>query len=507
MSAQPEPGLRRAAVAGVKWTSGSAIAQAILGFVQVAILARILPPSAFGLVAATVVVVGIASVVTDLGLNGAIIAHRTRDRAVLSSLYWTTVIAGAVVALAVAVAAPTIAAAFGQPALTELVRFAAIGFVVVPLGQQFQILLQRDLQFKAIARIEIAATCLGFIVAVATAAAGAGALALIWGTLGAAASKSLALAYRVWREWRPMLHLRLADLRGFRSWGLFQVGERATNYLGQNVDYLLIGAYLGPEALGAYFIAYQLCVKPMLLINPPLTRVAFPVFARRSDDDETLARGFLEVSRLIALIACPVLVATAVAAPDLVPVVFGDRWESSVPLIQLLAGVGIIKAVSNPVGSLLLAKRRPDIGFKYTLAAALVLAGLLRVAVEYGVTAVAAAFLGFGVVTMALWPLLIRRVVGLSVRRYAGALLVPLGYGVAAGAAMEVPLTALRGLGHLTALAAAAAAGTAVLGAFLYARERVYIAEILRVLMGRGIGARAAPLPTSTPAAPGVRGA
>src|SRR3954447_436829 len=357
----PSGGLRLTAMTAVKWTSASALVQAAIGFVQVSILARLLDPSAFGLMATTVVIIGVASMVTDLGLNNIIIARQTRDPIVLSTLYWTSVVVGATVAVAVIASAPLIAGLFHQPELTGLVRFLALGFVVVPLGQQFQILLQRDLQFDVLARIEIVATFFGFAVAVGSAVAGAGAYALIWGLLGAAVLKSALLALRGWRDWRPQFIWRGAELRGHASFGLFQVGERLTNYLGANVDYLLVAAFLGPEALGAYFIAYQLCVKPMLIINPPLTRVAFPIFARRATDDEALARGFLEVTRLIALAVCPILVGIAVAAPRLVPLVFGDGWERSVLLIQLLAGIGFVKAISNPAGSLLLAKNRPDI--------------------------------------------------------------------------------------------------------------------------------------------------
>src|SRR4051794_22123188 len=248
----PAGGLRLTAMTAVKWTSASALVIAVIGFVQVAILARVLEPSAFGLMATTVVIIGVASMVTDLGLNNVIIARQTRDPVVLSTLYWTSVVTGLTVAVAVIACAPLVAGLFDQPELTGLVRFLALGFVVVPLGQQFQILLQRDLHFDVLARIEIVATTFGFAVAVgsavAGAVAGAGAYALIWGLLGAAVLKSALLALRGWRDWRPQFIWRGAELRGHASFGLFQVGERLTNYLGANVDYLLVAAFLGPEA-------------------------------------------------------------------------------------------------------------------------------------------------------------------------------------------------------------------------------------------------------------------
>lgn len=495
----PSPSLRRTAITGVRWTSASAGMQALLGLVQIAVLARLLSPVDFGLVATTVVVIGVASIFTDLGLNNAIIARQTRAPDVLSSLYWANILAGAAAALVVVAGAPLIADLFGEDRLVPLLRWAALGFVAIPLGQQFQILLQRDLRFDLIARVEMVATVAGFAVAISTAIAGAGALSLVWGLLSSAVLKAVVFAHHGWDVWRPALRLRTGHLRGYLSFGLYQIGERLTNYAGANVDYLLVGAYLGPEALGAYFIAYQLCVKPMLLINPPLTRVAFPVFAQRQRDDGALAKGFLEMTRLIALLAFPILTLLAVAAGDIVPVVFGDQWGESVLLIQALAGVGLIKAITNPTGSLLLAKNRPDLGFKYTLAGATVLAVVLRVAVESGVTAVAFSFLGFAVLNLALWPLLLRHVVGLPPRRYAAALAGPAGYALAMAAAMVVALTFIPG-GHETRLAVAALIGAGTYGGLVFAFERRYVGEILGLLMRRRAVRDAVEAPVALPA-------
>lgn len=486
-SVDSQGGLRRAAAAGVRWTSTGAAVRGALGLVQIAILARLLEAHDFGLVATVNVVVAVAAIFSDLGLNNAIIARQTTDRAVLSSLYWANVVAGLAIFVLVLVAAPIVAGIFDQPALTGLLQLAAAGFLAGPLGQQFQLLLQRDLRFDVIAKVEVVSTVAALLVAVATAATGAGAYAIVWSLVAGASVKSALFAAHGWRTWRPRLGLRLSHLRGYTSFGLYQIGDRVIAYVAANIDYILIGYFLGTEVLGAYYVAYQLVLKPLLLLNPPLTRVAFPIFAKRGDDDAALARGFLEVVRLVMLMVFPLLAGVAVAAEQFVPVVFGDGWERSVVLIQILSGVGMMRALSNPIGSVLLAKNRPDISFKYNVVWIVVLTLTLRIAVEGGVVALAWAYVGIGLAAHALWPLLLQHVMGLSWRRYLAALAGPIGYTIAVAGAMEVArvlLASWTGSAGLS-LVLLTAVGAATYVALLARFEREYMADLWRLMAAR----------------------
>jgi O-antigen/teichoic acid export membrane protein len=116
--------------------------------------------------------------------------------------------------------------------------------------------------------------------------------ALIYAQLAVASVKAAQLAFYGWRRWTPKLRLRRRDLKGFVGFGLYQMGERTIYYWSSNIDYVLIGRFLGPEQLGLYTIAYQLVVMPVSRLAPVLTRVAFPVFAKRQHDDAALRRGF-----------------------------------------------------------------------------------------------------------------------------------------------------------------------------------------------------------------------
>jgi O-antigen/teichoic acid export membrane protein len=410
--------LRHSAVRGVKWTTLSTVVVTVVGLVQLAILTRLLTKTDFGLMAMIATVVGFAQVYADAGFSNAIIYRQDATRRQLSSLYWTNLIVSLALGALVALAAPLIAAFFGEPSLVAPLRLICLSFVIVPLGQQFQVLLQRDLEFDLLARRDIAASLAGLVVAVGTAAAGQGVYALVWGQLTTVTVKSFTTAAVGWRRWRPSLHLRWGDLHGFLSFGLYQLGERSIYYWAANIDYLLIGRYLGPEQLGIYTVAYNLVVMPVSKLNPVLAKVAFPVFAKRQTDAEALRRGFGELVELVAVVTFPLLVGLGVTASIAVPVLFGPEWQPAVVLVQIMVAMGMLKCLSNPLGSVLLAKGRADVGFWLNVAATAVTIPALWAVVGRGTEAVAWAHTALNLTFFFVELLLIRHVVGMGVGRY-----------------------------------------------------------------------------------------
>jgi len=410
--------LRRSVVTGVKWGSASAGAIFVIGLVQTATLAHLLTPSDFGLMAAAAVVLGLARAFADLGLSSAIVAKQVRDQETLSSLYWASLIAGLAMFGIVLALMPLMVRFYRQPELYHIIPWAALSFVIIPIGQQFQMILQMDLHVERLVKVDVASAFIALLVGVGAAYAGAGALSLVFGYLARVGVTSLLFAVWGWKHWRPSLRLRRRDLDGYISFGLYQMGERTANFLSANVDYLLVGRYLGLDALGAYSIAYQLVVKPVFELNPILTRVAFPAFSKKQGDDPALARGYLEVIRLIAFIIVPTMAAVAALAPVIVPVLFGAKWHASIVLLQILAVVGITRGLTSPVGDLVLAKNRPDLNFRVNAVLFAIMAGALFAAVHVSLVAVAATSAAVNTLDFVLFLLVIRWLVGLGLGRY-----------------------------------------------------------------------------------------
>ncbi|MCB0171420.1 MAG: MOP flippase family protein [Anaerolineae bacterium] len=403
--------LREQAAAGAKWTSSTMIIVTGLQFFQLAVLARLLSPEDFGLMAMIGVVLGFANAFADMGVSNAIIYHQNTTRAQLSSLYWLNLMVGFVIFLLVWAATPLIVAFYNEPQLSELIFWAALGLLIVPFGQQFQVLLHKELQFDVLAKVQILSTLAGVTVAIGSAWAGQGVFALVWGSLTSSSVNALLLTWWGWRSWRPMLHFNFFDIQSYISFGLYQMGERSVNYFAANVDYMIVGRFLGPELLGLYRLAYELVLKPLRTINPILTKIAFPVFAKKQTNDVALRRGYLEVIKLLAMILFPITVGFIVTAPLIVPVVFGPSWVGAIPLVQILAVVGLLKALSNPTGAILLAKGRADIGFKWNVYVVVLNTGLFLSVVSYGVYAIAWSYVAVSLLNATLlWIILCRTI-------------------------------------------------------------------------------------------------
>ena len=484
--ARAQPSLKTQAAAGVKWTGASTAGRTVLQFAQIAVLAHLLSPSDFGLMGMMLVVLGFAEAFADMGISNAIIHRQNATREQLSSLYWLNMLSGIVVFAAVWAAAPLIVSLFHERRLAGLVFWVALIFVITPVGQQFQILLQKELRFRTLAAVEVTATGVGVAVSIVAAFLGQGVLSLIWGQLANAATRSTLLAGIGWRAWPPALRFQRSDLKGYLSFGLYQMGERSMNFLSANVDYLMIARFLGSGALGIYAIAYQLAVMPMTRINPILTRVAFPVLSKRQADNAALRYGYLKMTELLAITVLPILAGLAVAAPVLIPLVFGPSWNASIPLVRILSALGILKALGNPVGSVLLAKGRADIGFKWNLLVAAANTLAFWAAAPHGVHMVAVSYVAASCVYFVLLRMILGAVIGLEWAEYVASLSRPAAASGAAGVLMLGTHLLLAGtVGGPLLLAAMVAVGGIGLAWLSVRLERDFLIEMWG-LLGRG---------------------
>jgi O-antigen/teichoic acid export membrane protein len=412
--------LKQKAVSGVKWSGISMGAVTVLQFVTLAVLARLLSPVDFGLMGMIMVVIGFAQAFADMGISNAIIHRQDATKDQLSSLYWLTIFSGIIVFCVVCASTPLIVGFYRESRLPNLLYLTALIFLITPFGHQFQILLQKDLKFDSLAKIEIAIAVINFTVATGSAFSGLGVYSLIWGQLAATTTKVALLCGVGWRRWPLSFHFKKRDIKGYLSFGLYQMGERSINYLNSNLDFLLIGSMLGASALGYYTLAYNLIIKSTSMINPVITKVAFPVFSHIQNETEKLRWGYLKVLQLLSTVNFPIMVGLTGIAPVVVPVIFGEKWLPSIILIQILAVVGLLRSTGNPVGALLLAKGRADLGFKWNLGLLVTqIPGLYLGAKLGGMVGVAIAFLILMVVySIFNYLILIRTILGPCLREY-----------------------------------------------------------------------------------------
>lgn len=412
-------------IGGMKWTSLSTIINSVVQLIQYVILARLLSPDDFGLMSMLTVVIVFSQVFADLGVSSAIIYYQDLTRDQLSSLYWINIIMGIFVFICVILARPIIASFYNEPRLIELLIFVAVIFLITPLGQQFQFLLQKELLFSQLAKVEILSIVSGSITAIVLAFLGFGVYSQIWGQLISTSVKSLYLMKIGWNQWKPQFILKTRGLVDIIKFGIFQIGSRTVNYFASNIDYLLIGRYLGSETLGIYTLAYQLIVIPVTKINPIVTKVAFPIFSKNQNNNSIISKSFINMSKLLAVISFPILIGLIAIADVFVPVVFGEKWKIAVPVIRVLSILGILRVLMNPNGSVLLGKGRADLGFIWDLVVALFNGVAIWLVVKQGVLEVAIVYVIVSFLNFILGRQLLYHVIQLKAKDYFSSLAKP----------------------------------------------------------------------------------
>jgi O-antigen/teichoic acid export membrane protein len=434
------------------------------------------------------IVLTFAQAISDGGVSQAILRAEALEENVLSSLYWLNVIVGFVVAVVVVAVSPLVGSFFGDSDVTDVLRWTALVFVLMPWGQQFMVLLQRDLRFRTIALTQVCASCIATGLAIVSAALGAGALALAWGWIAFFAVQAAVFAAIGWRRWAPRLRFRRRDMNGYLRFGVYRMGDRLLNAATANMDYLMVGRFLGAHALGLYSLSYQIVIRPLLYINPVLVKVAFPVFARRQRDDDALQRGYGHVLRILGYLVFPLLLGIAVTAHVFVPLLLGDQWESIVPLLEVMWGVGALRCISNAALPVALSRGRADIGFRVNLGSAIAMGLVLLGAAQLSLQAVAWGELFVVCGQALLWWYLLRREIHLSpisnARTVARPLLIA-GFG-AALAWLSGALAAGLGASSLLQLILMLVVGAAGFGALALVVDGAYLRTMARLLGRRG---------------------
>lgn len=396
-----------------------------LQFLTLAVLARYLSPYDFGLMGMIMVVIGLAQAFADMGISNGIIYRQNATRDQLSSLYWLNIMAGFIVFCVVCASTPMVVILFKEPRLPNLLYLTALIFLITPIGQQFQILLQKNLRFNAMAKIEMMTALSNSAVSIVAAIAGLGVYSLIFGQLAGTITRILFLCLLCWQTWRPSFHFSRKDLKGYVSFGLYQMGERLVNYLSAHMDYIIIGRFLGPAALGFYTLAFQLVTFPLTKVNPVITKVMFPIFSIIQSDHESFRKGYIKVINFIALISFPLLTGMLIVAPEFIVLFFGEKWTTTVPVLQILCLVGLFKSLSNPVGAVLLAKGRADIGFYWNVFTMIVVSITVVIGVYWGINGVAFALLLLQIPLFFIIQPIVNKLIDMRMKQYLRALLTP----------------------------------------------------------------------------------
>ncbi|MEA3320542.1 MAG: MOP flippase family protein [Bacillota bacterium] len=413
-------------LSGAKWTALSTIIITVIQIVQFAILGNLLTKEQFGVVGMITTVVIFTQILLDMGFSAAIIQKEKVSDEQLSTLYWLNIFVGIILFIGLFFASPLIAGFYNQPELIPLIKVLGIMFLIAPIGQQFQYLLQKDLNFNLLSRIEVATNLASFISLLIMIFLIQELYAYVISQVILNSLKGI-LYFAVYsKKWKPSFVFNLSSIKDLMSFGVFQLMSRLVNRIGANIDYILIGRFLGAEALGIYSLAYQVVTIPVMKINPIITRVAFPVFSRSQSDNKLLIEGFLNVTKMLALVSLPLLLGLMAISDLFIEVFFGARWLDAAPILGILAVVGILRVLMNPNGSIILAKGKANIAFYWDFGVMLLYGTTMYFATKYDIYIVAWTYVVTSFINFLIGRWLLKKLIDLEMKDYLRTLLKPI---------------------------------------------------------------------------------
>jgi polysaccharide transporter, PST family len=353
---RPVASLKGSVISGLRWQTATQVVNEGTRVVVIVVLARLLTPSDYGVAGMAIVCASFATVFTDPSLGVALMRRARITEADRSTVFWTVVAIGSVATIVGIALSGYVADVFGQHEVQKLFAVLSVSFVVTSLSATQVALLSRDLAFRQLQLRQMGSVVAGGALAVTLAVMGFGPWAIIGNQLGyTAMSTVLVWLISPWRPTRTFSRSSLRELGGFGS--KIYVAE-IVSWAQDNADNALVGRFLGASSLGAYSIAYNVMFVPLQRIAGPILQVMSPAYSRLQHDPERLEQVWLRSKRLSAALMVPAFVGGVVVAPDLIPVMFGEKWHHAIVPLQLLCVAGLAQTLVTLNWSVLSARSK-----------------------------------------------------------------------------------------------------------------------------------------------------
>jgi teichuronic acid exporter len=427
-SGRPEPEDRgrlvRRAAGSVKWTVLSNLLPRLVTPISTLVLAALLVPADFGIVAVSMLVIALARIVVGLGLGPAVVQRRTMVAKAASAALWMSFAIAAALYGVLWIAAPWIAQIYEMSLVADVIRVSALSLFFFALQSIPTALLQRELGFRKLFWVNSLPQVTTAVVSVSLALLGMGVWALVWGPL-AGGAMGAALAWLLC-GWRPKLAISRAVVRPLLGFSAWVVGASFQSWLFLYADNAIAGYYLGEEGLGVYSLGFNISQLLPGFVIPALSLVAYPAFCALQSDHREVGRSLLQLQSLATAVLFPACFGLSAIAVPAVALLYGAKWAGLGQVIWLLAIMPGISHLWSLNADAYRAIGRPDVWTKLAGVTLLVLLPLLLLAGPYGLMPFT--FVRFG--GHFLYPLLNifvgGRILGISIRQQLQPLAIPM---------------------------------------------------------------------------------
>ncbi|SOB91557.1 PST family polysaccharide transporter [Rhodobacter sp. JA431] len=384
----PRKALGPSALQNFLWMFSGGGVQAVLKILVLMVLSRLLVPEAFGVVSAALTIVTLADVFGKIGIAPSVVQSQTLTEAHIRSATAATLLSGLIVALIVFALAGPLERFYAIDGLRPYIEVFAALFIVQSTGLVSEALLQRESRFKVLAGVAVGSYLFGYAaVAITLAKFGFGGWALVGGQIAQTTLQALLNIH--FAGYRLKLGFDLGCLRQMFRFGFGVSLTQIGNYFALNLDYFVVGRYLGSASLGHYSRAYLLLAQPANLVGSMADKVLFPALAHLQDDTERLRRAYAMAVGLCALTQIPLSVYLLITGPEVILVLMGPQWGPAVVPFQVMVATLFFRTAYKFTGTLLRASGHVYLGALWQWSyAAMVLAGAL-IGAQWGLPGVA----------------------------------------------------------------------------------------------------------------------
>lgn len=361
------------------------LSQSVAGLV----FARIVGPSAYGVIGLGTVYAMLMTLLLTQGMGPALIRQRNQSPTDLGTVNISSLVLSLLLAVLTLFTSEAVSGFFRAPALRGLLLVLALGLVFKALIVVPQAVLLRTQRFGALASSEALASLLGAAVGISVTAAGGG----VWGFAVQVLSTDFLLTALLWRRAGvPPWRWKLASLRRIASFTTNVSATQLVGFLARNADNVLIGRVLGPTPLAFYMLGYRVMRLPIASLVMVANRALYPLFSSYQDDRGRLRRNYLLATQAMAFVVVPLMGLIVVFAPEIIAIIFGDPWQPAVAPTRVLAFAAVFQTLSGMITPAVMATGRERIQLAWTVASTSVLLVSFALTVSHGIVWVAYAY-------------------------------------------------------------------------------------------------------------------
>lgn len=311
------------------------------------------------------VITSFANIFAEMGFSAALVQKTDVQPVHLSSVFWLNLGVGLFLTLIFIAGSPFIARFYDEPILLPLTIFIATNFLIGSLTIVQKTMMTKALDFRRLSIVDITAVTVSGFIAIILAYFGAG----IWSLAVQSVLATTITTIMMWKlgRWRPSLVFNWVAIKELLGFSLNLFGTQLLNYWVRNLDYLLIGRFIGSQPLGVYKNAYSVMLFPLANVSRVISRVMFPSLSLIQQDKERVKGVYLRATRTIALVTFPMMIGLFVVVDDFVLAVFGQQWIGMIPILQIFCLVGMLQSIGTLTGNLYLSQGRSDLQLRVGL--------------------------------------------------------------------------------------------------------------------------------------------